>query len=234
MSPLESTTNRLSPRDREIVEHVVRDRISTNEAIQQRYFDSTHATNVTRTTARLCESGWLAAFPLIYPTKYFVPGKRAVSAYGLSADRCYPLGPQSLPAEYGLLEYTTSARGKVTRVYADEVQSLVPWYRPEWMVASHCKRLDGERETLELVRVDLGGPPDHIARKCRRDITQRRLAPEFAALVTDGSFSLVLITGSTAKAAAIQAALDHHLWPEGMTFRIAVFVSLITLLPRSL
>lgn len=212
----------------------MRDRISTNEVIQRRFFDSTHASNVTRTTARLCDGGWLASFPLIYPTKYFVPGKRTASAYGLPVARTYPLGPQSLPTEYALLEYTTASSDQTKRVGFDEVQRVAPWYRVEWTMAPHCLRIDDKAATLEFIRVDLGGPPDHVARKCCRDIAARNAAPEFAAFVAKRSFSVVLITGSTGKAAAIQSALDQHHWPAGLTFRLAVFVSLIPLLPRSL
>lgn len=225
---------RLTDRDLEIIEHVVRDRISTNEVIQNRFFDRTHATSVTRATARLCAAGWLAAFPLIYPTKYFIPGKLAASAYGLPPGRTYPLGPQALPSEYAVLEYTAANANQVRRLNTAEIQAQVPWYQPEWMLAPHCGRSSGEQTTLELIRVDLGGPPDHIARKCRRDIGLRRKATEFAELVARGAFSLVVLTGSTNKAAAIQTALDQHMWPEHLSFRIAVFVSLIPLLPRSL
>jgi hypothetical protein len=225
---------RLTARDRDIIEHVVRDRISTNEVIQHRFFDRAHATSVTRTTARLCAAGWLSAFPLIYPTNYFIPGKLAASAYGLPVGRTYPLGPQALPSEYAVLEYTAASASQVRRLYVEELQTQVPWYRPEWMLAPHCRRDADEKTTLELIRVDLGGPPDHIARKCRRDVGLRREATEFDELVARGEFSLVILTGSTNKAAAIQTALDQHLWPEPLSFRIAVFMSLIPLLPRSL
>jgi hypothetical protein len=226
-------TSRLSDRDRQIVEQVVRDRIGTNEAIQKRFFAGAHASSVTRATARLRAAGWLSAFPLIYPSKYFVPGKLAASAYGLSMGRTYPLGPQALPSEYAVLEYTAANADRIKRLTTEELLARVPWYRPEWTLAPHCERLGGETSTLELLRVDLGGPADHIARKCRKDITLRQRVPEFSELVRRGEFSLVLITGSTGKAAAIQSALDQHHWPERLSFRIAAFLSLIPLLPRS-
>jgi hypothetical protein len=80
----------------------------------------------------------------------------------------------------------------------------------------------------------LGGPADHIARKCRRDIGLRHKAVKFTHLIANQAFGMAIITGSTQKAAAIQSALKSHHWPENLTFRIAVFVSLIPLLPRSL
>ena len=50
------------------VEQTVRDHIITNEVVQNRHFDDSHPSAVTRATARLCAAGWLSAFPLLYPT----------------------------------------------------------------------------------------------------------------------------------------------------------------------
>ena len=229
-----STLNRLTTRDRDIIEHVVQYRISTNEVIQRLFFDGAHATSVTRATSRLCSTGWLAGFPLVYPTKYFVPGKLAASAYGLPLARTYPLGPQSLPTEFAVLEYAAANAPYVLRLTDEQVQSRLPWYEGEWLHAPHCQRESNDKQSLELVRVDLGGPADHIARKCKRDIGLRQKAVEFTQLLSSQNFSVAIVTGSTQKAAAIQSALTHHHWPENLTFRIAVFVSLIPLLPRSI
>jgi len=226
--------SRLTSRDRLIVEHVVRDRISTNEVIQQRFFDAAHPTSVTRVTARLCSLGWLASFPLIYPTRYFVPGKLSASAYGLPASRTLPLGPQSLPTDYAVLKYTSANDPQVQRLTYEEIDRVATWYQPEWMFHPHCMRHHESGGILELVRVDLGGPADHIARKCRDDIRLRNDMAEFQEFVKRGRFALVILTGSTAKAAMIQAALDHQPWMQGIVFRLSVFVSLIPLLPRSL
>ncbi len=108
------------------------------------------------------------------------------------------------------------------------------WYQAEWMQAPHCQREIEGKLVLELIRVDLGGPADLIARKCRKDVEARRKLQAFTEMVAEGRFSMVVVTGSTAKAAAIQAALSQHRWPTNLQFRLAVFVSLIPLLPRSL
>jgi hypothetical protein len=90
----------------------------------------------------------------------------AKSSYGLALDRCYPLGPQSLPAEYALLEYTTSSRGKVRRIASiklqrdaldrshDEVADLASrvielsqTLRQQWLTADY----DAKRRILEIV-----------------------------------------------------------------------------------
>lgn len=225
--------SRLNSRERGIVERVVRDRIGSNESIQAQFFKSQHPTSVTRVTAKLVQAGWLNAYPLIYPSKYFIPGKRAIAAYGLSASRGLPLGPQSLPTEYALLQYTSKTSESLTRLSGQEVIDKFGWYRGEWLFAPHCLRSEEGKHVLELVRVDLGGPADHIARKCRDDVERRQLDTQFAELLKRGQFALIVITGATEKAAVIKTALDKHIWPSGMRFRLASFMSLIPLLPRS-
>lgn len=224
----------LSSLKKHIVEHVVRDRISTNEFIEKRFFANRHPSIVTRATSQLAEQGWLSSFPLLYPTKYFVAGKRAAAAYGLPVGRTQPLGPQSLPTEYAILEYTAANASVVKRLTGSELQSQVPWYGSECMTAPHCQRHSSDGLLLELIRVDLGGSADHVARKCRGDVEARLMHREFLELLSSGGFSIVVVTGSIAKADAILTALEQHVWPVGIVFRTAVFVTLIPLLPRSL
>ena len=224
---------RLGKRPRRIIEQVVRDRLTTNEAVQELFFDNRHPTSVTRNTARLCATGWLCSFPLIYPTKYFRLGKRAASAFGLTLHATYPLGPQALPTEYAILRYTSSNHHHVQRLTSRELLDLQPWSQPRWLNAPHCIRRESEKSVVELLRVDLGAPADHLARKCQSDINDRYFVDDFRTLLSRGAFQLVVITGSTQKAAQIDAALSAHNWPDGMLFRIAVFTDLIPLLPRS-
>jgi len=221
---------RLSLRKRQIVEQVVRDRLSTNTVIQQRFFVDCHPTTVTRATAELCSLDWLNAYPLVYPIKYFRPGKRAVSAFGMTLSATLPLGPQALPTEYAMLLYTTSNHSHVRRLLTSELRALHPWLQPEWFQATHALR---NGSIIELLRVDLGGPADHIARKCQSEIHARYAMEEFRQLLTNQAFQLVVITGATEKAAQINSALTAHVWPKGMLFRIAVFTDLLSLLPRS-
>jgi len=165
----EKTNNsltRLSLRKRQIVEQVGRDRLSTNEVILQRFFVDCHPTTVTRATAELCSLDWLNSYPLVYPIKYFRPGKRTASAYGMTPSATLPLGPQALPTEYAVLLYTTNNPQNVQRLLTSELQSRHPWFKIDWMQSTHAIRTSTERSITELIRVDLGGPADHIARKC--------------------------------------------------------------------
>ena len=223
---------RLSAKQRQLIGQVVRDRVATNESFQQRFFDNSHSTSVTRATAELCSLGWLTSFPLIYPTKYFRLGKRAASAFGMTTHSTLPLGPQALPTEYAVLRYTTTNHHNVRRLTTSEMMTLHPWHKAEWMHSPHCIRSSSDKNTTELIRVDLGGPADYIARKCQAEINARFIADEFRNLLANREFQLVVITGSTEKAAQIDSALTAHHWPLGVLFRIAVFTDLLPLLPR--
>ena len=132
MDPIrDSKLTGLSRLEKLILEHVVRDRITTNEMIQKRFLEMRHPSAVTRITSRLTERGWLSAFPLLYPTKYFVAGKRTASAYGLASGRTQPMGPQSILTEYGILEHTAANSSCVSRPPWDEIRTLIPWYGEE-------------------------------------------------------------------------------------------------------
>jgi hypothetical protein len=163
--------------------------------------------------------------------QYFVPGKRAVQTFGLPAGRAQPLGPQSLPTEYAVLLYATKTTG-LKRLHADEIRQQHDWYEALWTLAPHCLRILDAEPILELLRIDLGGPADHVARKCRADIDARIQCSDFEELLKRDLFRLVVISATTEKAAAIQLALQGHLWPAGLRFHLAVIPELLPLLPR--
>ena len=175
---------------------------------------------------RLCDAGFLRKHPLLYPMNYFVLGELAVRSLGLGCHRAKPLGPQSLPQEFALLAFATLGTHQHLRLNAAEVKRRCPWMPLSFTAAPHC--LD-EANLLELVRVDLGGPAGHVARKCVEDLTERCRVPEFLTLVAAGRLRLVIITATTEKVTAIQRALKHHLWPSGLLVHFAVVPQLLSI-----
>jgi hypothetical protein len=111
-----------------------------------------------------------------------------------------------------------------------ELQRVCPWLPAELLDFPHCLDESGELPVVELIRVDLGGKPDHLARKCDTDVQVRRRNGEFENLVRQGRFRLVVITGTAPKAAAIEAALNQHVWPDGLQFHLAVVPDLVLLI----
>ena len=82
---------------------------------------------------------------------------------------------------------------------------------------------------LELVRVDLGGPADHVARKCVADLNERYRLREFSRLVAQHHFRLVVITATREKAAAVRQALERHDLFPGLPVHLPVVPQLLSL-----
>ena len=222
---------RISKRMWQIVQHAARYRLTTKEIVHRLHYAGKQPNAATKAVNRLCDDDWLRKFPLVYPGQYFVSGPRSVRALGLPRDRILPLGPQSLPTEFAVLLYAHSAK-KLRRVSPSEVTTVCPWYLKEWTNATHILRMNESPHVLELIRVDLGGPADHVARKCANDVLVRIAAKECRDAIANGLFRVVVVTATTDKAAAIQLSLESREWPRGLRLHLSVVPELLPLLPR--
>lgn len=219
------TTRRLKPRDLSVVEFIARYRLATVDAIRRCVLLEMSANAVAKLTNRLCASGYLRKFTLLHPTRYFVLGKAGAKLLGLRLDRTYSLGPQSLPTDYAVLLYCSHGHPQRHRLTVPELCERWSSLPAEFATAPHC--LDCRSQSLELLRIDLGGPADHVARKCASDIDSRRQLPEFTPLLATGRFRLVFITATKEKSTAIKQALDRHSWPVGLRMHASVIPQLI-------
>ena len=213
-------------RDRLILEHVARYRLTTLEAIRRVVLRGLSRNAVNKLANRLCDAGLLQKHTLLYPVKYFMLGELAIRNFGFGIHRAGVLGSQSLQQEFALLAFATLGTHQHLRLNAAEVKRRCPWLPLAFTVAPHC--ID-ETNVLELVRVDLGGPANHVARKCAADLTERCRFQEFRTLVTAGQFRLVIITATTEKVTAIKRALSNHLWPPGLLVHFSVVPQLLSL-----
>jgi len=218
---------RLSTRDRYILEDVARYRLTTNEVLHTRFFRGQQSNAVTKVTARLCRLDYLRQFPLYHPRTYFTLGAHGAALLGLPENRAVPLGSQSLPTEYAVLAFATLGRTHHVRLTQNELAARYPDLKPGLLEQPHC--LDETGTTLELVRVDLGGRPDHVARKCAADIRARATVEPFVRLLRGQQFRLVVVTCTCEKAAAIRGALNSRVWPDGLLIHLAVVPELVHL-----
>ncbi len=222
----------LTQRDRQIVEHVIRYRLSTNRVIRDLFFSGQRPNAVSKITARLCDRGYLNRFSLVHPGSYFLPGPRAAQEFGVSAARTRPLGPQSLPTEYGVLAYAVRGRRILKRLTAEEMRRDYPALAPAGLAATHCLNRHGRQSVLELVRVDLGGTADHVARKCKSDLAQRMAVVACRRLIESHGYRFVIVTATVGKATAVTRALATHAWPDGLPIHLVAIADLLPLLPR--
>ena len=223
------STSRVSERDRKILDHVARYRLTINQVLHRLFFPDNGQSAVAKVTGRLCSAKRLAKFKLRHPRVYFTLTATEAQNRGLSISRAQSLGPQALPTEYAVLAYATLGSVQHRRLAASELQQSFPWLPPETLDSPHCIDESGGHPVLEMIRVDLGGKPDHVARKCYADIQARRSARQFESLVHQARFRLVVVTGTQEKAAAIQAAIDQHVWPDGLQVHLVVIPELLLL-----
>ena len=214
----------MSNRDEKIIQFTDRYRLATNAAFQRLIFDGQSLNAVSKVTARLCRQGWLCRYPLIPPEDYFTLGPAAVRQLGHSLRRSEPLGPQALPIDYAVLLYAT--HGDRRRLHVAELQASAPWLPDEFTYVPYCRTSGG---ILELIRVDLGGSPQHIAKKAATDCSRRLELPEFRQLVDDDKFQLVVLTTTSSKARLIRQAIEGLAWETRTRLHLAT-ISRLTLL----
>lgn len=213
-------------RDQQILDHVTRFRLTTLESLQKAVLPELSRNALNKITNRLCARGLLRKYTLVHPTKYFMLGASAARALGVGSQRTAALGPQSLPQEFALLAFATLGTKRHLRLDSSEIQARWPWMSAALVSVPHC--ID-QAEVLELIRVDLGGPADHVARKCAADLAKRCRVSEFLPFVAAGQFRLVVITATSGKANAVQRSLNNHSWPRGLQIHFSIVPQLLSI-----
>jgi len=221
----------LRPRDREILEHVARDRLTIHAVLRKRWFVNQSAAAAGKVVRRLCRYGLLRRCRWPGGRSYFVLTVTAAQRLGVSIKRTGTLGSQALPTQLATLVYVHLGTHPRLRMTANELRAQYTWFKRPWCLAPHCLDLSvAESPCLELLRVDLGGSADHVARKCQRDLSRRQTVPEFLELVAQAKFRLAVLTATREKSQAVQQALERHHWPAGLEIRFVVLPQLLTLL----
>jgi hypothetical protein len=230
MPQTESRHVRLGPRDHDIFEHVRRYRLTTREVLHRLFFPEVKPNAVTKVTSRLSQSGFLKRFDLYESRDYFVLGPEAARILGVPHKRTEELGVQALPIEYATLLFCSGA-GDRERLTREELKAHHPSILVPGVDSSHYYLdREGGKTRLTSLRVDCGGPPDHVARKCREDLDRRLEHQAFRDLVANGQFMIAILTGREEKASAIHESLKRHQWP--IRFRLSAIPELIHLMTR--
>jgi hypothetical protein len=222
---------RLSDRDYEVFQHIMRYRMTTREVLHRLFFSDSDENAVTKVTFRLVLHGYFKRYELYHPRTYFVLGPQAASILGLSRKKTEEFGLQKLIEEYGTLAFCCLAPEPRVRLSVRETRERHPQLLQGGVESSrYYLDNDGQTTRLGFIRVDFGDPPDHIARKCREDPESRCRHAAFKELIDSDRFLIALVTAREEKAAAIHECLKRHTWPN--RFRIEVVPDLVHLLTR--
>jgi len=106
----------------------------------------------------------------------------------------------------------------------------MPWLPPELSQSPYCLDAQGR---LDFVRVDLGGSPQHVARKVAAAAHERLDVPQIAELAARSCFQVVVLTTSDEKAKAIAKALRNTDCSDAARIHLAVIPRLSFLLLRA-
>jgi hypothetical protein len=223
---------RLVDRDYEIFQHVMRYHMTTREVLHRLFFSDSEENAATKVTSRLTLHGFFNRYDLYPPRTYFLLGPQAARIMGVSPKKTKEFGPQALVREYATLAYCCLAPEPRTRLTVREIQQRhTQLLQPKLDSSHYYLDNDGQKTRLAYIRVDYGGPPEHIVRKCKEDIDARYSYPAFRELIDGGGFLIAIVTARDEKAAAIHDALKRHDW-QNTRFRIEVVPDLVHLLTR--
>lgn len=224
---------RLVDRDYDILEHLARYRLTTREVLHRLFFSDSELNAVTKVTSRLTEHGFLNKYPLAPARNYFVIGPTAAKLFGVSPKKCKPIGPQALPQEYATLLFCCMQPVRRERLLVSQMQEKFPDLLARKIDNSHYYLDQDQNSAIRLayLRVDQGGTRDHIARKCEKDIQDRKSIGSFRNLIETDRFMITVLTARDEKAKLIRETLAKRSWP--VRFRVEAIEDLTLLITRS-
>ena len=221
----------LRSRDQTILDAVVRYRLMTHQTLQRLVLPNLSLNAISKVTARLCRTQRLSRHLLIPPENYFRLGATGSSILGQSSRSKNPLGPQALPIDYATLCYCCLFDQKRRRLTQDELETYMPWL-PEQL--THSPFCVDSINRLNLVRVDLGGSAQYVARKISRSIEKYQVVVEFNDMIAGGRFQISLLTTSEEKADAIAKSVASTGCPANVPVNLSVIPRLSLLLLQRL
>lgn len=193
-------------RDRQILDHVRRYRLSTREILQRAFFADAGESAVSKVVGRLVTTGWLRECRLASGLTYYVLGRQATEAVDTPARRGRPFTEQSFPTAYGFLAFCVEQH--VRRLTSDEFAAAFPELCRERMKTGGYY-IDVREPACRLgtVLLDRGNPPKAILRKLDRLLAQHYRSPAFAALIQSGRFWITIMTAWPAKQRLLENAV---------------------------
>lgn len=222
---------RLQDRDYDVLEHLMRYRLTTPEVLHRLFFEGSDRNAVTKVTSRLCADEFLLSHSLYGSNTYFTLGRRGAKASGLGSGKVGPLGPQACYREFGALSFCCLGNQQRERLRVSEIASKSPQLLSKRIDSAHYYiDHDGTVARLGYIWVEAGGSVDHIVRTVRQDIIDKRRAlPYLLEQINGQRFVVAVVTCTQEKKEAITLALRQLASP--VLFRIEFYPELIHLLP---
>lgn len=202
---------RLTDRDREILAHIGRHRLTTMQAVHRLFFPGLQAEAAESTLRRLREAGFIESRRLFEAARYYYLTKLAANEVGCPDSVTRPPGPQSITAHFGVLAYCCLMTKPRRLLTFDEFRTAYPTLHEPGLPSSryYVDDDDPARPRLGWIEVDVGANIHPLVRKCHHRISRRLSLPSFRELIREKGFLVVLVTGNAGKAEKLKRAIDN-------------------------
>lgn len=186
----------LSERQRAIIEHVARYRVSTDDILQELFYpEATSVNSVQKSIIRMVRAGWL--------DKSSSVGRRNVYYLGdnfhLPRSRRGGFSEQTLPAAIAILYFCIRQHHK--RIAISELRGIDPDLAAPGVRGSayFADEIDG-KWNLSHMLVDRLGPVRRTVWKVKRLVGQRKRRPVYLKWILHKRFSITVLTATTRQA----------------------------------
>lgn len=202
---------RLMKRDREILKHIARYRLTTDDVLLQLFFEHTEYQNaIDRVMKRLARQGWVRSYAYRGTSKYHMLGLKAARL--LDAPHFpRPFTEQTLPALVAVLCYCMRFGVKriPERLFEKDFPSLC---FPEFSGVSYYANntIDPPRNRLHLIIVDRNNTIRRLNRVISDALVRRYRMASFRDLIQQNYFALTLVTTSERRKRFIEGKLEDH------------------------
>lgn len=201
---------KLSKRDRALVEHVARYRLTTREVVHSLFLPEAHINAATKVLLRLTASGVLAKHPLCGTRDYWTLSPALAQLLGRRSTWGTALAYEGLIRHYGVLAFCHG--GKIRRELLTQAEFVARFPdHDDSSLLGHPYYVDqvAGHDCLGLILVnDL---EDHlrIVKKCRRVIHRRLENAGFRRTINAGRFVVAIVTAFPEKKAKLEEALGE-------------------------
>ncbi len=222
-------TTKLTGRDYEILQHLLRYRIATREMFHRALFAKVSRNAVTKVVTRLVANGWLNRHPFLVASCYFTLSKKAALLFGTPEVAIeQPIPPRQMIVEYAVAAYCCLGEKPRQLLTVEEIERDYPQLVFDQLDSQKYYLDAGFRpELLGQIIVDDGAPPQVFLERCRQDVSARVKRATVRKLVQGGGYRLTILTAVAEKASVFRSGLKKLEWPEGLRTEIVVIPNLI-------
>ncbi|MFN3194030.1 MAG: hypothetical protein ACE361_26210 [Aureliella sp.] len=211
---------KFTDRDLEILDHLMRYRLTTREILQRLFFEDSDISAVSKVTTRLIDRGALNKGDLDGERVYYTIGSYGAEIFGLNRNKAKLLGPQARVDNYAILQFCCGGEITRQRLLVRELRPIFGGKIPPKKLRPAMYYLDdeGAQKRLACIRVEQGSEPDHIVRRARDFLERAVTNPVLDRLVREHQFMITILTTYPQKKLQIEEAILRHSWP--ITFRV--------------